>query len=335
MGRATEELAARSGPGIGGLLNVTFGNAPELIIALFALEKGLHEVVKASIVGSILGNILLVLGRAMFVGGIGRKEQPFKRQSANAQSSMLFLAVAAMVMPAVFELVRGHGLPGVDAQLVHFGSSIETLSVVVACILIASYISGLYFSLRTHRDVFNPPYEDEDTWGWSTRSSVLMLAIAGVAVGLMSEILVGSIEVGLALDRDQRVLRRRGRDRDRRQRRRALGRGARRRKDKMDLAVNIAIGSGRPGGAVRRAGARPRQPLSRPVHDAAGLQRLRDRGDADRGHHRQRRHQRGRVDLVRGAAAAARLRGAGRQLRVCLDRAPLVTFDGDDQAAGR
>src|SRR5206468_3467414 len=79
MGRATEDLAARSGPGIGGLLNVTFGNAPELIIALFALEKGLHEVVKASLVGSILGNILLVLGAAMLVGGMGRERQFFDR----------------------------------------------------------------------------------------------------------------------------------------------------------------------------------------------------------------------------------------------------------------
>src|SRR6059036_2066858 len=89
MGLATEELAARSGPGIGGLLNVTFGNAPELIIALFALGQGLHEVVKASLVGSILGNILLVLGAAMFIGGLGRDRQRFDRTSANVQSSML------------------------------------------------------------------------------------------------------------------------------------------------------------------------------------------------------------------------------------------------------
>src|SRR6476619_4675180 len=111
MGRATEELAVRSGPGIGGLLNVTFGNAPELIIALFALNKGLHEVVKASIVGSILGNILLVLGGAMFVGGLGRDRQYFDRTAASAQSAMLLLAVAAMMMPAIFELVEGQGLP--------------------------------------------------------------------------------------------------------------------------------------------------------------------------------------------------------------------------------
>src|SRR6476661_2227092 len=97
MGRATEELATRSGPGIGGLLNVTFGNAPELIIALFALGEGLHEVVKASLVGSILGNILLVLGAAMFFGGLGRDRQTFSRTGASVQTSMLLLAAAALL----------------------------------------------------------------------------------------------------------------------------------------------------------------------------------------------------------------------------------------------
>src|SRR6266513_2206977 len=105
MGRATEELAARSGPGIGGLLNVTFGNAPELIIALFALGKGLQEVVKAALVGSIIGNILLVLGFAMLLGGLGRQKQVFSKTTASAQTSMLLLAAAAMTMPAVFALV--------------------------------------------------------------------------------------------------------------------------------------------------------------------------------------------------------------------------------------
>ena len=111
MGRATEELAARSGPGIGGLLNVTFGNAPELIIALFALGQGLQEVVKASIVGSIIGNILLVLGAAMLAGGLGREKQTFSRTGASVQTSMLLLAAAALLMPAIFELVEGKGLP--------------------------------------------------------------------------------------------------------------------------------------------------------------------------------------------------------------------------------
>src|SRR6266542_5816475 len=122
MGRATEELASRSGPGIGGLLNVTFGNAPELIIALFALEKGLQEVVKASIVGSIVSNVLLVLGAAMFFGGWNRAKQSFNRAAAHAQASMLLLALVAVVMPGIFELVRGHGLPGVDDLRVDYGN---------------------------------------------------------------------------------------------------------------------------------------------------------------------------------------------------------------------
>ena len=117
MGRATEELAARSGPGIGGLLNVTFGNAPELIIALFALGQGLQEVVKASIVGSILGNILLVLGASMLAGGLGKDKQTFSRTSASVQTSMLLLAAAALIMPAIFELVEGKGLPQPGAEI--------------------------------------------------------------------------------------------------------------------------------------------------------------------------------------------------------------------------
>jgi Ca2+:H+ antiporter len=195
MGIATEELAARSGPGIGGLLNVTFGNAPELIIALFALGSGLHEVVKASIIGSILGNILLVLGGAMLVGGLGRDRQRFNATAANVQSLMLFLAAAALVMPAVFELVEGSGLPSVAAERVDYGSTVEHLSLAVAIVLMGVYVAGLLFSLKTHRAIFNPPDEqaEETAFEWSARRSVGMLAIAGVAVGVMSEVLVGSI----------------------------------------------------------------------------------------------------------------------------------------------
>jgi Ca2+:H+ antiporter len=246
MGRATEEIAAQSGPGIGGLLNVTFGNAPELIIALFALEAGLQEVVKASIIGSIIGNILLVMGAAMLAGGLvgNRQFQRFDRTAANVQSLMLFLAVAALVMPAIFELVEGQGLPGVAEQRVEYDDTVEDLSIAVAGVLIASYAIGLIFSLRTHRKIFNPEYEDsEDTWGWSVRRGVVALAISGLAVGAMSEILVGSIEsasdsiglseffigvivvatVGNAAEHWVAVLV-------------AI-------KDKMDLSVNIAIGS--------------------------------------------------------------------------------------------
>jgi len=243
MGRATEELAARSGPGIGGLLNVTFGNAPELIIALFALGHGLHEVVKASLIGSILGNLLLVMGASMLVGGLGRERQRFNSTAASVQTSMLLLAAVAMVMPAVFQLVHGDGLPRVGVEMVSFGSTIELLSGLVAGVLIATYVAGLVFSLKTHRDLFNPEYEDEETWGWSPRMSIAMLGVAGVAVGVMSEILVGSISaasqslglseffigiivvaiVGNAAEHWVAVLVAR--------------------KDKMDLSVNIAIGS--------------------------------------------------------------------------------------------
>jgi Ca2+:H+ antiporter len=245
MGRATEELAVRSGPGIGGLLNVTFGNAPELIIALFALGAGLHEVVKASIIGSIMGNTLLVLGAAMFVGGWGRDRQRFDRTAASAQSSMLLLAAAALVMPAVYELIDGRGLPLPGAERVHYDTTVQSLSAAVAVVLILSYAAGLWFSLKTHRDLFNPVHDGDDEHGepWSVRKAVIALAIAGVAVGVMSEILVDSISdaaetlglseffigviivaiVGNAAEHWVAVLVAR--------------------KDKMDLAVNIAIGS--------------------------------------------------------------------------------------------
>src|SRR5829696_6221169 len=156
MGRATEELAARSGPGIGGFLNVTFGNAPELIIALFALGAGLHEVVKASIIGSILGNVLLVMGAAMFVGGLRRERQFFVRTAANVQALMLLLAVAALIMPAIFELIEGQGLPNPGDERVNYDSTVEHLSLAVALVLVATYYAGLLFSLRTHRALFNP-----------------------------------------------------------------------------------------------------------------------------------------------------------------------------------
>jgi Ca2+:H+ antiporter len=195
MGQATEQLAARSGPGIGGFLNVTFGNAPELIIAYFALHEGLQEVVKASLVGSILGNILLVMGAAMLVGGLGRERQRFDRTAANVQALMLLLAAVALVMPALFQLVSGGGLPKPEAKSVDFGGDIEHLSIGVALVLLVTYIAGLFFSLRTHKDLFNPEHHGDEHEGepWTVRKAVIMLAIAGVAVGVMSEILVGSI----------------------------------------------------------------------------------------------------------------------------------------------
>lgn len=195
MGRATEELAVRSGPGIGGFLNVTFGNAPEIIIAFFALQQGLQEVVKASLVGSILGNILLVMGAAMLVGGLKRERQTFDRTAASVQSLTLLLACVALMMPAIFELVIGGSLPSPTAVAQEFPEDLERLSLGVAIVLMATYVAGLIFSLKTHKDLFNPVHAADDHAGepWSVRKAVTMLAIAGVAVGVLSEILVGSI----------------------------------------------------------------------------------------------------------------------------------------------
>jgi Ca2+:H+ antiporter len=245
MGEATEAIAARTGPGIGGLLNVTFGNAPELIIAFFALIEGLQEVVKASIVGSIIGNILLVMGAAMLVGGIPRDKQTFSRTAATAQSAMLLLALAALILPAAFQLIHGGSLPGVGDERVDFGSDVERLSFGVAIVLLVTYVAGLFFSLKTHRAVFNPfqAEEEEEAHHWSIRQAAIYLAIAAVLVGVMAEILVGSISdasediglseffvgvfivaiVGNAAEHWVAVL--------------VAA------KDKMDLAVNIAVGS--------------------------------------------------------------------------------------------
>ena len=246
MGRATEELADRAGPGIGGLLNVTFGNLPELLIAFFALREGLHEVVKASIIGSVLSNVLLVLGASMLVGGLRHARQLFNATAARAQATMLILASAALVMPAVFQLVKGGALPSPGAELVGFAHPVEQLSLTVAIVLLIVYAAGLWFSLVTHRDLFNPPDDAVDelkSEPWSVRRSVGLLAIAGLAVGLMSEILVGSIaetaeSAGLTEFFIGAVIVA------------IVGNAAEHwvavyvaSKDKMDLAVNIAVGS--------------------------------------------------------------------------------------------
>jgi Ca2+:H+ antiporter len=244
MGDATEQLAARAGPGIGGLVNVTFGNAPELIIALFALGDGLQEVVKASLVGSVVGNSLLVLGAAMLAGGWRRTRQTFDRTAAQAQTGMLLLTVVALVLPAVLQLTRHGSLPAVGDLRHVFPPVLNHVSLAVAAVLIATYAAGLFFSLRTHRDLFNPTRAHEhETAPWSLRRSICVLALAGAGVAVMSELLVGSIEhaardvgvsqffvgafvvavVGNAAEHYVAVL------------------AARR--DEMDLAVGIAVGS--------------------------------------------------------------------------------------------
>jgi len=245
MGQATEELAARSGQGIGGLLNVTFGNAPELIIALFALNAGLYEVVKASLAGSIISNVLLVLGASMLAGGLSKHSrngtQKFNRITAGAQSGMLLLAAAALAMPAIHSMVSGSGLPRVG-QIVAPSADMQTLTLVVCGVLLLVYAAGLVFSLITHSKLFNPE-EDMQQDGWSVKKSVGVLALAGGLVALMSELLVGSIEhtahgIGLSQFFIGAVVVA------------LVGNAAEHwvavsaaRKDQMDLSVNIAVGS--------------------------------------------------------------------------------------------
>lgn len=183
IGESTEEVSARTGPALGGLLNATFGNATELIISFFALQAGLTEMVKASITGSIIGNLLLVLGMAIFFGGLGKNQQEFNATAASTGASTLFLATAAIVMPAVFVLTSEN--PS--------ASTIETLSIAVSVIMAVSYLASLLFSLHTHKHLYTVDAAEYDT-KWSVKKSVVILFASTIAVAVMSEILVGSIE---------------------------------------------------------------------------------------------------------------------------------------------
>ena len=202
MGVATEELSKRAGPGIGGLLNATMGNATELIIALVALTRaaslagagdqegadGLVEVVKASITGSIIGNILLVLGLSLLVGGLRYKTQSFSVRPAELQVTLLVLAIVALVMPELFQLsTQGTG-------------QLPNVSLAIAGLLLVGYVLGLVFSLHTHKDVFNPVTKEHEEPIWSRNLALGILVGATVLVGLIAEVLVSSVEgVTLAL----------------------------------------------------------------------------------------------------------------------------------------
>lgn len=197
-GRATVELVERAGPGIGGLLNVTFGNLPELVIAFIALNAGLYEVVKAWVIGSVLGNVLLVLGISMLVGGIRHREQRFESKAAFPQALMLFVTGVALILPAILFVNSGGSLPLPGRQDPAFTPDIERASLLIALVLLGAYVGGLIFSLRTHEDLFNPEaetgeYIDAGRRPWSVRKAIGLLAIAGVAVGLMAEIFVETI----------------------------------------------------------------------------------------------------------------------------------------------
>ena len=246
MGRATEHLAEKMGQGIGGLLNATFGNAAELIIALMALHKGLYGVVKASITGSIIGNVLLVLGLSFFTGGLHFKQQKFNRTAARSAATTLILAAIALMVPTVFHLTAD------DVSVAAGGwtpAKEQQLSLAIAVVLILTYAATLYFSLRTHKGLFtgaeDTSDEIEEAHGehWRTRKAVVVLFIATLFVALISEFLVGAVEgartqlgmtevfvgvivvaiIGNAAEHSSAVLM-------------AL-------KNKMDLSLGIAIGS--------------------------------------------------------------------------------------------
>ena len=190
MGEATEHLATRTGPTWGGLLNATFGNAAELIIAVIALTKGLNDVVKASLTGSILGNLLLVAGGAMVVGGWSRQEQRFNRRAAEASAGLLTIAVASMLLPAIFHLTveRLHDRDIAEHQF--------QLSVATSIVLLSVYALGLLFTLRTHRHLLSstPHATTDPVRGWSVNRSVTMLLLASAGIGVVAELLVGSAE---------------------------------------------------------------------------------------------------------------------------------------------
>lgn len=187
LGQATEQLAERLGEGVGGLLNATFGNAAELIIALAALRAGLHDVVKASIVGSIVGNILLVLGAAMLAGGLRHREQQFNPAGARAQATMLTLAAIALILPAAFQAALGP----------RAAEGLGKLSVSISVVLLVVYSLFLTFTLITHSSLFTGSYvpeEEAHAPPWPLHRALMLLAAATVGIAWMSEILVGAIE---------------------------------------------------------------------------------------------------------------------------------------------
>ena len=188
LGSATEELALRVGSGIGGLLNATFGNAVEMIIAFFALQAGLYEIVKASITGSIIGNVLFVLGLAIYLGGLGREKQTFNRTAASVSASQLVLATSALLIPAAFAITTPSNVLSTDLR--------EYLSIGFAVLLLGSYVAQLIFSLRTHKHLYTEEGDEIEMHGqvWSIRHSIIVLVLATVLVAFMSEALVSGVE---------------------------------------------------------------------------------------------------------------------------------------------
>ncbi len=183
MGKATEELSKYVGPGIGGLLNATFGNATELIIGIFALQAGLFNVVKASITGGIIGNMLLIVGCSMFFGGLRREKQTFNAKVQGVNSTMLMLAAVGLVMPAL-----------VYSYLTD-SNTVENLSLGISAILIITYLCSLVFTLRTHKKLYDCAEDPEECKPiWSRNKAILVLLLCTAVIAVESELLVGALE---------------------------------------------------------------------------------------------------------------------------------------------
>jgi Ca2+:H+ antiporter len=189
IGRSTEVLAERLGGGIGGLLNATFGNAAELIIGALALREGLFDLVKASLTGSIIGNVLLVFGASAFVGGLKHPTQHFNRTAAGMGTTMLLLSTIGLVVPAVFHRIAHSGSANGGVEL--------KLDTEIAVVLFATYCLSLIFTLRTHRSLFGAASHG-DAGGIgpgkpAVKRAVIMLFLATAAVAVVSELLVTSV----------------------------------------------------------------------------------------------------------------------------------------------
>jgi Ca2+:H+ antiporter len=201
ISQSTENLAQYTGQAIGGLLNATFGNFPELIILLVALKAGLHEMVLASLIGAILANLLLALGVSFFKGGLKFHSQEFNPNSSRIYSSMMLIAVISMVVPSAFGRFFNDG-EGIREE--------HMVSVGISVILLITYILYLVFMIKTHPDIFKSTQgegEEEHGAHWSISRSIGSLVIASVVAAWMSEILVGSAqETGKALGMSDRFI---------------------------------------------------------------------------------------------------------------------------------
>ena len=183
MGEATEELAKIYGGHIGGLLNATFGNAAEMIIVLLAINKGLIELVKASLTGSIIGNLLFVFGVSLFFGGLKFKEQKISKDLSGMNSTMLLIAFMSIMIPSLFHFVPAE----------HRGNDEQMLSIGVSILLISTYLLSMLFSLKTHSYLFRTKEEHEKP-KWSRNRAILILALSTLFLGAVSEVFVGQIE---------------------------------------------------------------------------------------------------------------------------------------------